>query len=176
MHGSAVWAVRDGPSGPRVSRNPSWIDIQANAHSLSAITAVCYSSATSACRRGRKTCIGWTSPSERGSRLAAPSHHPFFVSRYPSFGVLEGFGERVTSGYRRHATRRSQQRRSMEADVMSGSTRVRYVRLTELKQTSTYAERYTCFVVRVCRGLLLAKCSSRKQHSSFTSPIRLFLY
>lgn len=64
VHGSAVWAVRDGPSGPRVSpafANPYLVSrVEADArNSLSATIAVSSSNGTNAYRLGRRTCTVW---------------------------------------------------------------------------------------------------------------------
>ena len=72
VHGSAVWAVRDGPNGPRVGCFLLLFSVvtvskkvfEANArNSPYAVTAASPSSATSGSHHGRKICITLMSPS-----------------------------------------------------------------------------------------------------------------
>ena len=65
VHGSAVWAVRDGPSGPRVSAPLCQSSTTTYVTSHCVITADCSTNATSGFLHGRKTCIVWMFPSER---------------------------------------------------------------------------------------------------------------
>ena len=95
VHGSAVWAVRDGPNGPRVccSLLPISVEtllerrVEANiTNSPYAVTAALHSSATSDSHRGRKISITLTSPSgvERTFRFTCNSNQTSVAFRISS--------------------------------------------------------------------------------------------
>ena len=56
VHGTAVWAVRDGPNGPRVSVAPR-IKMVTDDHSRFATTVVLFMNATNDCLHGRRIYI-----------------------------------------------------------------------------------------------------------------------
>lgn len=57
VHGSAVWAVRDGPNGPRVRMRAEILRMDANGCSHYATIAVLYMNAINGFRLGLRICI-----------------------------------------------------------------------------------------------------------------------